>query len=279
MVKPSAVGWTSLKSCHTAQSASQPWLQWTASPPCLADLDGDGHNEVIGVPNVEKKIPYETQSYALMVLDGGQDKGVRAAQRHAGFTTLPQTGKPAVRKDGDWYPPTGIPAPTLVDLTGDGHPDIVVPGPDGKIYATSSTGQRLWTYDYAHGASKTFASEVVAADLNHDGVPELVFGEYGLTKGKGQLDVLSATGRSLATVTLPDQVKDGNGVGIAAAPSIADIDLDGNLEIVASTIDHGIDIFRVPGSTKPATRIAGSTWLPWPTGRGNLLRTGTQPSL
>ena len=34
-----------------------PWLQWTASPPSIGDLDRDGKNEVIGVPNVEKKEP------------------------------------------------------------------------------------------------------------------------------------------------------------------------------------------------------------------------------
>ena len=32
-----------------------PWLQWTASPPVVADLDGDGKNEVIGLPNVERE--------------------------------------------------------------------------------------------------------------------------------------------------------------------------------------------------------------------------------
>ena len=36
----------------------------------MADLDRDGRNEVIGLPNVEKNEPYETQAYAFMVLDG-----------------------------------------------------------------------------------------------------------------------------------------------------------------------------------------------------------------
>ena len=72
-----------------------PWLQWTASPPSIADLDRDGRNEVIGVPNVEKKEPYETQAYAFMVLDGAY--GNRSARRHKGFGKLPLTSKPAVR--------------------------------------------------------------------------------------------------------------------------------------------------------------------------------------
>ena len=43
-----------------------------------------------------------------------------------------------------------------------------------------------------------------------------------------------------------------------------------SLEIVLTTFDHGIDVFRVPGS--------GTNCLPWPTGRGNTLRNGTGPA-
>jgi hypothetical protein len=246
-----------------------PWLQWTASPPSVADLDRDGHNEVIGLPNVEMKEPYETQAYAFMVLDGAQRGGRRSARRHKGFRKLPLTGKPAVRPEGDWYPPSGIPAPTIVDLSGSRRPEIVAPVPDGFVYAVGPGGRRLWRYDYAHGAPKTFASEVAAADLNRDGVPELVFGTYGAAPGSGRLVVLSASGRRLHDLRLRNQGSDGNGIGVPAAPSIGDLDRDGHLEIVLTTFDHGIDVYRVPRS--------GTKRLPWPTGRGNLLRNGTTP--
>jgi hypothetical protein len=249
---------------------SQMWLQWTASPPSVADLDRDRRNEVIGLPNAEMKEPYETQTYAFMVLDGAQAGGARSARRHRGFVTLPRSSKPAVRPNGDWYPPSGIPAPTVVDIAGDSRPDIVAPVPDGFVYAVGPTGKRLWRYDYAHGAAKTFASEVVAADLNHDGRPELVFGTYALAPRSGRLVVLSAAGKRLYDVRLPRQGTNGNGIGVAAAPSIGDLDGDGHLEIVLSTFDHGIDVFRVPGSDTKC--------LPWPTGRGNLLRNGAGPT-
>jgi hypothetical protein len=246
------------------------WLQWTASPPSVADLDGDGQNEVIGLPNAEMKVPYETQAYAFMVPDGAQGAGARSARRHQGFVTLPLSAKPAVRPDGDWYPPTGIPAPTVVDIGGDRRPEIVASVPDGFVYAVGPTGRRLWRHDYAHGAPKTFASEVVAADLNRDGTPELVLGTYALARGSGRLLVLSAAGKPLYDVRLPHQRTDGNGVGVPAAPSVGDLDGDGRLEIVLTTFDHGIDVFRVPGS--------GTSCLPWPTGRGNLLRNGAGPA-
>jgi FG-GAP-like repeat len=243
-----------------------PWLQWTASPPSIGDLDRDGRNEVIGLPNAEMKEPYETQAYAFMVLDGAQGSGKRSARRHKGFRRLPLTRKPAVRPDGDWYPPSGIPAPTLVDIRGDRRPEIVASVPDGAVYAVGPGGKRLWRYDYARGAAKTFASEVVAADLNRDRVPELVFGTYGAAPRSGRLMVLSARGRRLHDIRLRNQGSNGNGIGIPAAPSIADLDRDGRLEIVVTTFDHGIDIYRVPRS-RP-------NHLPWPTGRGNLLRNG-----
>jgi FG-GAP-like repeat len=246
--------------------AHQAWLQWTASPPAVADLDGDGRNEVIGLPNVEQHIPYRTQGYAFMALDGAYGNGSRSARRHRGFEKLKMSNHPVYRPDGDWYPPSGIPAPTLVDIAGDSRPEIVAALPGGRVYAVGPTGHRLWSYRYAPRSSKTFASEVVAADLNKDGVPELVFGTYSLHRHGGRLVVLSAHGKRLSSTRLRHQQQDGNGIGVAAAPSIGDLTGNGTLEIVLTTMDHGVDVYTVPGS--------GTGCLPWPTGRGNLLRNG-----
>lgn len=246
------------------------WLQWTASPPNVVDIDGDGKNEVVGVPNTEMHEPYETQSFAFMVLEGAHGDGSRSARRKAGFEALPTSDKPAVRQGGDYYPPSGIPAPTTVNIVGDAKPEILAPINDGFIYAIGPDGARLWRYDYAKGKPKTFASEVVVADLNKDGVPEIVFNTYSLEANGGHLVVLANTGALLHDVELPNQGKNGNGIGAASAPTIADLDGDGQVEILVQTFDHGIDIFTVPGS--------GEACLLWPTARGNLLRDGTSAS-
>lgn len=243
------------------------WLQWTASPPNVVDMDGDGKNEVVGIPNAEMKEPYETQAYAFMVLEGAHGGGARSARRLPGFEVLPVSGKPAVRASDDYYPPDGIPAPTTVSILGDKKPEIVASINDGFVYAVGEGGKVLFKYDFAKGAAKTFASEVVVADLNGDGRPELVFGTYSLEADGGHLVVLANTGELLFDVPLPNQGKNGNGIGVPAAPTIADLDGDGALEILVQTFEHGIDVFTVPGSK--------DNCLLWPTGRGGLLRAGT----
>lgn len=247
------------------------WLQWTASPPNVVDVDGDGAAEVVGIPNAEEHEPYETQGYAFMALQGAQQGGARSARRLPAFETLPFTDKPAVRADGDWYPPDGIPAPTTVNVLGDARPELLAPINDGFVYAIGPDGQRLFRFDYAKGVAKTFASEVVVADLNADGTPELVFGTYSLEPNGGRLVVLANTGELLYDVPLPNQGTDGNGIGVAAAPTIADLDGDGSLEILVTTFDHGIDVFTVPGSK--------TNCVLWPTGRGSLLRNGSAAAL
>ena len=249
----------------------QVWMQWTHSPPNVVDVNGDGKNEVLGVSNAETNEPYETMYEALMVLEGEYGSADRSARRLPGWETLPKTGKPQARPSG-YYPPGSVPAPTSVDLDGDKLPETIFPSADGKIYAVSPTAKVLWTADYRQGKSLMYASEVSAADLNKDGTVELVLSTWGKPDepNAGYLVVLDASGKQLHAINVPGQGQNGNGIGLPPAPAIGDLDGDGVLEIVVQSFDHGLDIFRVPGS--------GEKCLLWPTGRGNLLRNGQGPA-
>ncbi len=245
----------------------QEWLQWTASPPNVVDLNGDGRNEVLGVPNVEKNEPYQTRAYAVMALEGAYGGGSRSAMRLAGWETLPRGGAP-INVDG-WYPPMGVPAATTVNIQGDTRPEIVVSLNDGFVHAFDAAGKRLWKYNYTHGKAIMFASEVTVADLNQDGSPELVFSTYGAPNvlDSGHLIILAANGTLLHDLSLPNPGSNGNGNGAPAAPTIADLDGDGQLEILVQTFEHGLDIFTVPGS--------GCKCMLWTTARGGPLRMGS----
>lgn len=247
------------------------WLQWTQSPPSTADLDGDGLAEIIGVPNVEMHEPYVTQAWAVMVLEGAYGDGEHAAMRKPGWRSLPR-GAGALNIEG-WYPPTGIPAPAIVNLSGDAKLEIVVSLNDYRMHAFDSAGAELFRYDYSQGQSVSFSSEPTIADLNQDGVPEVLFTTYGApdAKDSGRLVVLGSDGSELFVVPLPNPGHNGNGNGAPAAPSVADWDGDGTLEIFVQTFDHAMDVFTVPGSA--------SNCLLWSTARGGPLRTGAPSGL
>jgi len=113
-----------------------------------------------------------------------------------------------------------------------------------------------------------FAAEPTVADLNQDGVPEILvatFGDPDVTDS-GNLMILGADGTVLFDVPLPGAGHNGNGNGAPAAPTVGDLDGDGQLEVFVQTFDHGMDEFRVPGSA--------ANCVLWPTARGGPLRTG-----
>jgi hypothetical protein len=249
--------------------STQEWLQWTASPPNIVDLDRDGRNEVLGVPNVEKFVPYVTQAYAIMVLEGSHGDGSRSAMRKGGWENLPRGGVPI--SVAGWYPPNGIPAPTTVNIQGDNRPEIVVSLNDGFMHAFNSNAIEIWRYNFMHGKAVMYASEATVADLNQDGSPEIVFSTYGDpdVADSGFLIILGADGSLLHDIALPNPGFNGNGNGAPAAPAIYDLDGDGQLEIFVQTFDHGMDVFTIPGSS--------DNCILWPTGRGGPLRMG-QPN-
>jgi hypothetical protein len=237
---------------------------FTNSAPAIADIDDDGDSELVVVGSVQ---------------NASQDDRRRGV---ALFVVNPDGTRPE-----SWIEPYHVPEylAGLDDFEGTNvvgmnnqvsvveldplRPgrEIVFADYDGRIHCVDATGQAVWTYRYTDD-SQVLTGGVVIADLSRDGVPELVFASYSPDQNKGRLFVLDAGGSPKHEVALPAR-------GAMAVPSIADVDGDGQLEIVVSLKGNDEDgdiqaqIYTVPGSAENC--------MPWPTGRGNLRRDGALP--
>jgi uncharacterized repeat protein (TIGR01451 family) len=108
----------------------------------------------------------------------------------------------------------------------------------------------------------------VVADLDGDSHPEVLFASW-VEKGSyqtGRLHMLDYQGNLLHEVDLPLALGSPSWNGALAAPTLADIDDDADLELVVNTAHSGLVAYNLPGT--PDARIL------WSTGRGNYQRTG-----
>ncbi len=236
--------------------------EFTDSPPVFADIDGDQINEVIVYSDHERAGEYVNRGNCLWAVNGD-------LTRVPGFETPICSGAPLF---------TGYqnnivqvcPAPALANIEGDNRPEIIVPSYDGYMRAFTPDGGLLWSYQFdAPGGSFHGASGPAAGDLNRDGIPEIVFSTYSVTDNVSHPIILDAAGSQLHKTPLAKR-------GSMSVPTLADVDGDQQVEIIISLKDTlggglgGVQIYDVA--------TAGEGYLPWPTGRGNLLRNG-QPSM
>jgi len=234
----------------------------------IADLDGNGAAEVVVTGNVyDCAVGHPPGRYNGVYVFHAD----RSRFQAGGFDwrTLPvDTGAP-LSEDYDVIE-NNQPNPAVADLDGDGRMEIIYSSYDGRVHGfwLDKTEHGDWpysVYDSAEGVYR-FASEPAVADLDNDGQAEILVASWpekaaGLT---GRLHVLDYLGRLLYVVDLPAAADDWNG-GLAA-PTLANIDGDADLEVVINTVHTGLVAYDLPDTAH--ARVL------WGTGRGNVERTG-----
>jgi uncharacterized repeat protein (TIGR01451 family) len=166
------------------------------------------------------------------------------------------------------------PNPAVADLDGDGNLEILYSSYDGRVHAfwLDKTEHGHWPYSVYKPAEGfyRFASEPVVADLDNNGKAEVIFASWTQigSNRTGKLHILDYLGNVIHEVDLPAAFS-GNWNGALAAPTLADIDGDSELEVVLNTAHSGLVAYDLPGTSN--ARIV------WGTGRGNVQRSAFIP--
>jgi VCBS repeat protein len=242
--------------------------------PATADVDGDGTLELIvpgDVYDCDVGDPDGDMYYLPWIL-----KLDRTRWSGSGFdwTVLPTPvpGSGALSQDYNLIENAVMNA-VVADLDGDGRKEILYPSYDGRLHAfwLDKTEHGAWPFDVP-GAGIRFASEPAVVDLDNDGKAEVIFTSWP-EKNKGlvgQLHILDYQGNQLYALNLPVPGEGADWNGGLAAPTIANIDADPDLEAVVGTSHSGVVAYDLPGSAN--ARVL------WGTGRGSQKRTGAAPA-
>ena len=247
-----------------------PRANFAHGPANVVDVNRDGINEVVAVGNVHN---CNTDPYTDLYNTPFIFNADRSRFDAAGFdwTSVPiNTGAP-LSEDYNVIESAQT-NPVTVDLDGDGHAEILYASSDGRVHCfwLDKTEHYNWPYSVYQPAEGfyRFASEPVVADLDHDGHAEVIFSSW-TQKGSnatGKLHILDYQGNMLHEVALPPAFGSPDWNGALAAPTLADIDGDGELEVVLNTAHSGFVAYDLPGTAN--TRVL------WGTGRGSYRRDG-----
>jgi hypothetical protein len=238
-------------------------------PATVEDLDGDGEVEIVATGRVYDCTGGETTKYTGVYIFQ-TDRG-RFVTADYDWTIVPtDLGEPLSM---DWNVIEGASYnPAVADLDGDGEKEILYSDFAGNVHAfwLDRTEHGSWPVEIYEPADGFFrlASEPVVVDLDNDGAAEVVLTSW-TEKGSnanGFVHVISSNGTVLHEVPLPPALGSSNWDGALAAPTLANIDSDADLELLVQTAHSGVAAYDLPGSA--SARIL------WRTGRGSFTRSG-----
>ena len=249
--------------------------------PAIADLNGDGYPEIIygstdgnlyvwdrfgnnlpGFPvNLGAGI---TASVAVGPLDGPGDTQLEMV--------VPTTGNQmyVVEPNGSIRPgfpfffkasgSSKSPSPALADMNGDGFLDIVAASTNGGIYVVDRNGGLVFPWSNIRYSSLTNGaseSSPVVADINGDGLPDVIMG--------GEDQTLAALGNNGQMLPGFPIVLGGE---IRGTPAVCDCDGDGKTEIVLAGWDKLLHVWDYDFQFSPGHVP------PWPQFHHDARRTG-----
>jgi uncharacterized repeat protein (TIGR01451 family) len=255
--------------CSTSDGREERYrANFAHGPADIVDVNGDGSVEVVAVGNVYDCISGYPSKYTGVYVFNADRSRFQASGYD--WQSAPVDTGPPLSEDYNVIE-NAQPNPVLADLDGDGKQEIIYSSYDGRVHAfwLDKTEHGIWPFSVYTGGSYRFASEPVVADLDDNGYAEVIFASW-VQKGShqtGKLHILDYLGNPQQEVALPPAFGSPDWNGALAAPTLANIDADADLEVVLNTAHSGLVAYDLPGTAN--ARIL------WGTGRGNYQRTGS----
>jgi len=241
--------------------------------PAVADIDGDGKDEVI-IATQDKKLyvlnemaadepgwPRTLANFAgggvaVGDIDNNGDLEIVVTTRGTGEITALHHNNTVM-----WQRWVSIglffnPSPTLADLSGDGKLEAIIAASNGRLYAFQFNGTELPGWPVVYSNTTYTESSPVVADVSGDGMVDVLLGDEGKN-----INGWSATGVPLEG--FPLVVKD----SVRGTPAITDLDHDGSVDVVAVGYDKTVYVWDLPTPYD-------ATLAPWPMFRANVHRNG-----
>ncbi len=204
--------------------------------PALVDFDGDGDLDLL----LGTKIDPERRSTGLLHL----------------LENVGTARQPAFRQRGPLAISGGYHlAPTTGDLDGDGRPDLLLGGFSARVaWYQGETLVDSAMVTIPRGSNTTPA----LGDLDGDGDLDLLVGE-----GSGSLNYYRNDGSPTRPVwALVSEQFEGIDVGRRSAPTLTDLDGDGDLDLLIGSDDAGLVLFRNEGSPTTFRFVQDSSFRP-----------------
>jgi len=219
---------------HKNEEASSPYVWVDAhvvANPAIGDIDGDGREEIVlAVSYFFDPGDYAADAHRTELAvgrDGDPAKyvasGVAVFDLHSRGLKWTQHLDLSTRYTR--YKALAYSAPTLADINGDGHLEIILGTSMGFLYVIDpKTGDTLDGWPVQMG---DIQGQVAVADVDGDGLIEII-----ATDARGSVAVLKPDGKELWERHL------GTAIGVSA--TVGDVDGDGKLEVVLGSFDGRI---------------------------------------
>lgn len=217
----------------------------------VVDVDGDGTNEVVvsmkmfDAPSGMPPSLYQT----VMILNGDRE---RFKTDKYDWTVLPRSSPPINSSAEDFMIiDNAMNDPVVEDIDGNGIKEILTSTYDGKLHCfwLDKKEKYSWPFNVYHEERNTleFSSRPTVFDINKDGKKEIIVTTWTEKDANvdGRLYILNYKGEVLKYTDLPGSMGALQSNGCFAAPVVADVDKDGQYEIVLNTLLSGVVVYEL----------------------------------